>query len=116
MELGEAIASAFGIEQGLYGSGGNLMSDKDDKVQIIRDFINQRRTCLVSFFVNIRLDNRDYIERTSLDTTIHLAGMQVALDALVNHELTDTFLGLPGLENLPPGALFFLSYVEVKLF
>lgn len=88
------------------------MSEKDGKTQTIRDIIDQRRTCLVSFFDNIRLDDRDYIERTSLETTIHLAGMQLALYALENHELVDTFLGLPALENLPPNALFFLSYVQ----
>ncbi|CAL8074169.1 unnamed protein product [Orchesella dallaii] len=112
VEIGEAIAQAFGIEQGLYGSGGNLMSDKDSKVQIIRDMIDQKRTCLVSFFVNIRLDDTDYIERTSLDTTMHLAGIQIALDALLNHDLGTIFLGLPALENFPPNALFFLSYIQ----
>ncbi|ODM93644.1 Endothelin-converting enzyme 1 [Orchesella cincta] len=112
VEIGEAIAQAFGIEQGLYGPDGKLMSDKDAKVQIMRDLIDQRRTCLVSFFVNIRLDDADYIERTSLDSTMHLAGIQIALDALVNHDLGTIFLGLPALENLPPNALFFLSYVQ----
>lgn len=112
VEMGGAIAQAFGIELGLYGSGGHLMSNKDEKVQTIRDLIDQRRTCLVSFFVNIKLDDKEYVERTSLDTTIHLAGIQVALEALENHDLASTFLGLPALENLPPNALFFLSYVQ----
>lgn len=112
VELGEAIASAFGIQQGLYASGGNLMYEKDEKTQTIRNQIKQRQTCLVSYFDNIKLDDRDYLNRTSLDTTIHLAGLQVALNALENHELVDTFLGLPSLENLPPNTLFFLSYVQ----
>jgi hypothetical protein len=71
--------------------------------------MNSRRSCLSSFFTNIRLDDEPYIKRTSLDTTIHLAGIQIALEALRTHELSDSFQSLPGIDY-SPDAIFFLAY------
>lgn len=74
--------------------------------------MESRRSCLSSFFVNIRLDDEQYVDRTSLDTTLHAAGIQIALEALRTLEFADSFQSLPGIDR-PPEALFFLAYGQV---
>jgi predicted metalloendopeptidase len=110
VKIAEALALAFGVDGGLYWSNGVLMSDKDPKAQETRDLINSRRKCLSSFFTNIRLDDEPYIERTSLDSTMHLAGIQIALGAISNHPLYGEFLALPDLNQYSPTAQFFIAY------
>lgn len=75
--------------------------------------MDSRRSCLSNFFINIRLDDEDYIERTALDSTLHLAGIQIALESLKTLENSDSFNSLPGIDR-PPEALFFLSYGQVS--
>lgn len=67
--------------------------------------------CLSSFFTSIRLDDAPYIERTSLDSLLHLGGIQVALDAFQSLDLT--FPSLPSLQEFNSNAIFFIAYGQV---
>ena len=73
--------------------------------------VQTKRSCLFSFFTDIRLDDAPYIEATSLDSTIHLAAIQIALDAL---QASGDQEALPSLDELSPSAVFFLAYGQVR--
>jgi predicted metalloendopeptidase len=105
VELAEVVARAFGPKDGLYLADGTFMSERDSKYQETLTLIEQKRSCLASFFTKIHLDDEAYIQRTSLDTTLHLAGIEIALGAMGNSISTE-------LPSLPYGRneIFFLAY------
>ena len=74
--------------------------------------VEAKRRCLASFFTQIKLDDELYIERTSLDSTIHLGGIQLAFDTLKERASQDLLAYLPSLQKLNPLAVFFVSYVQ----
>ncbi len=73
--------------------------------------MESKRVCLSSFFTQIRLDDEPYIVKTSLHTTLHLAGIQIAFDALKSLDLP--FSPLPSLQAYGRNGIFFIAYAQV---
>jgi len=76
--------------------------------------IESKRVCLSTFFTSIRLlDDEAYIERASLNSLLHLGGIQIGFDAFRALGLPSS--ALPSLSDFSLNGLYFIAYGQVSL-